>query len=122
MNQNERMFSIDLQRIDLKEFNHKGKVLDTLLVSKLKYTNLVLIDSNNSKLPPKLRGSHSLKAWGYRLGNYKEVHEDLVTYQPETHAPSPFKHWREDPVPLHAPGIEHFCVIIPQALVQSVVT
>ena len=52
------------------------KVLDTLILSKLKYTNLVLIDSNNSKLPPKLRGSHSLKAWGYRLGNYKEVHED----------------------------------------------
>lgn len=57
-------------------FEHKGKLLDTLLVSKLKYTNLVLIDSNNSKLPHKLRGSHSLKAWGYRLGNYKEVHED----------------------------------------------
>lgn len=57
-------------------FEHKGKLLDTLIISKLKYTNLSLLDSNNKKLPPKLRGSHSLKAWGYRLGNNKEVYED----------------------------------------------
>lgn len=57
-------------------FEHKGSLLDTLIVSKLKYTNLLLLDSNNKKIPHKLRGSHSLKAWGYRLSNYKEVHED----------------------------------------------
>ena len=57
-------------------FTHTGKVLDTFILSKLKYTNLTLIDSNNKKLPSKMRGSHSLKAWGYRLGNNKEEYED----------------------------------------------
>lgn len=52
-------------------------MLDTLILSKLKYTNLLLLlDSNNSKLPPKLRGSHSLSSWGYRLGNYKGEYSD----------------------------------------------
>lgn len=68
-------------------FEHKGKVLDTLILSKLKYTNLLLLDSNNSKLPKNLKGSHSLGAWGYRLGNYKgdyndwsRLTEDMVEY------------------------------------------
>lgn len=49
---------------------------DTLLMSQLAYPNLLIIDSNNSKLPPKLKGSHSLKAWGYRLGELKGVFGD----------------------------------------------
>lgn len=49
---------------------------DTLIMSQLAYPNMLIIDSNNRKLPPKLKGSHSLKAWGYRLGNYKDQHED----------------------------------------------
>ena len=49
---------------------------DTLIMSQLAYPNLLIIDSNNRKLPPKLKGSHSLKAWGYRLGNYKDAYED----------------------------------------------
>ena len=49
---------------------------DTLLMSQLAYPNLLIIDSNNSKLPPKLRGSHSLKAWGYRLGELKGIFGD----------------------------------------------
>lgn len=53
-----------------------NKVLDTLLLSKLLYPNLIVVDSNRLNMPSKLRGSHSLKAWGYRLGNHKEQHED----------------------------------------------
>lgn len=51
-----------------------GKVRDTLLLSRLAYPNLADRDMGlikARKLPPKLRGSHSLKAWGYRLGVYK---------------------------------------------------
>lgn len=49
---------------------------DTLIASQLRYPNLLLIDSNNKRLDPKLRGKHSLKAWGQRLGNYKGEHND----------------------------------------------
>lgn len=52
------------------------EVDDTLIMSQLAYPNILIIDSNNRKLPPKLKGSHSLKAWGHRLGNYKDVYED----------------------------------------------
>ncbi|KKL71544.1 hypothetical protein LCGC14_2093870, partial [marine sediment metagenome] len=50
------------------------KVRDTLLLSRLLYPNLSDRDTGlikAGKLPPRLRGSHSLKAWGYRLGIYK---------------------------------------------------
>jgi len=52
-------------------FEPKGEVLDTLIVSKLMYPNLSMVDSNRKKFPPKLVGSHSLKAWGYRMRKYK---------------------------------------------------
>lgn len=50
------------------------KVLDTLVLSRLIYTNIKDSDQKLlklGKLPGKLFGSHSLAAWGYRLGNYK---------------------------------------------------
>jgi len=64
----------------LKKLNwmwgYNGQVYDTLLISKLMYPNLSMIDSNRKKFPPKLIGSHSLKAWGYRVklskGDYGE--------------------------------------------------
>lgn len=54
----------------------KCNYYDTLIASQLSYPNLLLIDSNNKSLTPKLRGSHSLRAWGERLGNFKDHHED----------------------------------------------
>lgn len=57
------------------EFTYK-RALDTMIISKLANPNLMLGDANRKSLPPKLKGSHSLKAWGYRLGNYKDAHED----------------------------------------------
>jgi len=48
----------------------QAELYDTLLGSKLAYPNLLIIDSNNKKLG-KLKGSHSLKAWGIRLRNLK---------------------------------------------------
>jgi DNA polymerase-1 len=49
-------------------------VLDTLVLTRLIYSNVKDIDSGLLKkgtLPPKLFGSHSLAAWGHRLGNHK---------------------------------------------------
>jgi DNA polymerase-1 len=49
------------------------KVIDTLVCSRLIWSNIRDIDFSNKKqtLPPKLFGSHGLKSWGYRLGELK---------------------------------------------------
>ena len=56
-------------------------VLDTMLISQLLYPNILMMDMKRhfSKYPPKLKGKHGLKAWGYRLGmmkgNYGEAED-----------------------------------------------
>ena len=54
-------------------FKPVGDVIDTLLLSRLFYTNLLAIDHKNTwkNMPPQLYGRHSLEAYGYRLGEYK---------------------------------------------------
>lgn len=50
------------------------KVFDTLVATRLVWANVKDTDNvllKQEKLPGKLFGSHSLAAWGYRLGNYK---------------------------------------------------
>ena len=47
------------------------RVTDTLIWSRLVYPDVVTRDILNRDLPGKLRGSHSLKAWGIRLKNAK---------------------------------------------------
>lgn len=44
---------------------------DTLLMSRLAYPNIAFQDANRKTIPPKMKGSHSLKAWGYRLRKLK---------------------------------------------------
>ena len=74
----------DIPALD-KVFNYKfeGQIYDTLLVSRLIYTNLLDNDYKFKELPPKLYGRHSLEAWGYRLGlrkgDYQE-HSDFTEY------------------------------------------
>ena len=49
-------------------------IVDTLVVSRLVYPHLTDLDGKlikKKKLPSRLRGSHSLEAWGYRLGLHK---------------------------------------------------
>jgi len=51
-----------------------SKVFDTLVATRLIWANVKDTDNillKQEKLPGKLFGSHSLAAWGYRLGNYK---------------------------------------------------
>jgi DNA polymerase-1 len=55
------------------QFN-RDKVFDTLVATRLIWANIKDTDNvllKQEKLPGKLFGSHSLAAWGYRLGNYK---------------------------------------------------
>ena len=54
-------------------FNPSGTIVDTLILSRLYHPNLLDIDKKNAweNMPTKLYGSHSLKAYGYRLGVYK---------------------------------------------------
>ena len=50
------------------------KVFDTLVATRLIWADIKETDNvllKQEKLPGKLFGSHSLAAWGYRLGNYK---------------------------------------------------
>ena len=69
-------------------------VFDTLVVSRLIYSNIEELDYSlirKDLLPTSLKGSHSLKAWGYRLDNNKgtygetenaweEYSEEMLTY------------------------------------------
>ena len=50
------------------EYKIEGEVLDTLLVSRLIWTNRKEIDFRMKELPLKLAGRHSLESWGFRLG------------------------------------------------------
>ena len=52
-------------------FSPDGDIIDTLLLSRLYAPNLLGVDKKTKKIPDRLYGSHSLKAWGYRLGILK---------------------------------------------------
>jgi DNA polymerase I-like protein with 3'-5' exonuclease and polymerase domains len=56
----------------------QARVRDTLVMSRLAYPNLMDTDYIAEKIPKQYRGSHSLKAWGYRLDTLKGKfsHED----------------------------------------------
>lgn len=55
----------------LGTFNPKGKVFDTLVCTRLIWADVKQADFTRTDFPRKLIGSHSLAAWGHRLGNYK---------------------------------------------------
>jgi len=55
-------------------FKPKGKVTDTLVMTRLIWADIADSDFNRvraGKLPSRATGSHSLEAWGYRLGQMK---------------------------------------------------
>jgi len=65
-------------------FRWSGEVFDTLNVSRLIYTNLFELDYTKKKVAPRLYGSHSLEAWGHRLGEHKgEFRGPWDKYTPE---------------------------------------
>lgn len=79
-----------LYRFFKVDYAHRPYVIDTLVLSRLVYSNLDTIDlgfMKSGRLPKQLYKSHSLKAWGYRLGvlkgNYGEQEEAWAIYTPE---------------------------------------
>lgn len=59
-------------------FAPKGRIVDTLVLSRLVWANLGAVDAHQikeRKYPPEFTGNmvglHKLEAWGYRLDNYK---------------------------------------------------
>tara|TARA_R100000700_G_scaffold40782_2_gene57656 strand:+ start:11335 stop:13098 length:1764 start_codon:yes stop_codon:yes gene_type:complete len=64
------ILKFDLQVIKklYPDFKYKGEVFDTLLCSRLIWTNRTDEDFRLKQVPSKLIGRHSLEAWGYRLG------------------------------------------------------
>ena len=88
-----------LEKLFPKDFevprNLRPQIIDTLVLSHLMFSDISdkdygLVRAN--KLPAKLIGSHSLKAWGYRLGEFKgtyaeetedawaDFNEDMLAY------------------------------------------
>lgn len=71
-------------------YSQHFRVIDTLVLSRLIYSNIDTIDLDYMKsgvLPRKLYKSHSLRAWGYRLGvlkgDYSEQEDAWAIYVPE---------------------------------------
>ncbi len=70
----------------LHSINFKARVIDTLICTRLiwpKETLYDLDDEQYQEVPPKLKGSASLKAWGYRLSDKKIEFHDFTEYSQE---------------------------------------
>jgi DNA polymerase I len=71
-------------------FQPEGKVYDTLILSRLFFTDMLDRDfrSRPANMPAQLYGRHSLESWGYRLGVLKsqygkQLKGDWSNYTPE---------------------------------------
>lgn len=71
----------------LWSWEYKGDVLDTLVCSRTIWPHLMQLDADHKRLPTKLWGSHSLKAWGYRLGELKGEYSEANNGAWETFSP-----------------------------------
>ena len=70
----------------LLDFETQAHVIDTLICTRLIWPKEKLqeIDTDHyENVPAKLRGSASLKAWGYRLSNFKDNFTDFSQYSQE---------------------------------------
>ncbi|QDP52394.1 MAG: putative DNA polymerase [Prokaryotic dsDNA virus sp.] len=70
----------------LTGYEYKGKMMDTVLVSREIFKNIQVPDKMKEDFKEagkKLSGPHSLAAWGYRLGRGKVEHEDWSVFSPE---------------------------------------
>ena len=61
-------FDIQVIKKLYPDFKYKAEIFDTLLVSRLIYTNRKEEDFRLKEVPTKCIGRHSLEAWGYRIG------------------------------------------------------
>lgn len=76
-----------LYGIDLDSVRGDGMVLDSLVLSRLVYPNLKELDfgslQRKPNFPKNLIGSHSLQAWGERIGLNKGDHKEFDQYSEE---------------------------------------
>ena len=83
-------YDIPLIKEQYEDFAPTGKVVDTLVLSRLYYPHIADRDYERRPIgmPQRLYGRHSLEAWGYRLkcfkGDFgKSDSNDWSTYTPE---------------------------------------
>lgn len=79
------------------DFNPKGQIVDTKVMSRCIFPDLLPLDYQTfvrKGLPPKLAGSHSLKAWGIRIGVLKDGHGDTEDWSKLT--PEMVKYCEQD--------------------------
>lgn len=104
-------------------FNPRDVVIDTLVLGRLIYSNIKDLDvplMRSGKLPSKLYGSHSLKAYGYRLGElkgeysekedaWKEFSEEMLAYNRQDVVVTKllFEKLRDKHYPIEAIKLEH---------------
>ena len=70
----------------LYNFQYSARILDTLICTRLIWPAEVLYDLDTEQypeVPPKLRGSASLKAWGWRLADHKIDFKDFSEFSEE---------------------------------------
>jgi len=70
----------------LYDFQHNSDIIDTLICTRLIWPKEKLYDidvEQYTEVPPNLRGSASLKAWGWRLADHKIVFKDFSEYSEE---------------------------------------
>ena len=54
-------------------FKTKAQIFDTIVATRLLFPDIRDSDFKRNDFPANCIGRHSLKAWGYRVGNYKEA-------------------------------------------------
>lgn len=66
-------YDIPLLKEQYPDFDPQGEVLDTLVLSRIYYPNIIDRDYERrpAGMPQRLYGRHSLEAWGYRLKCFK---------------------------------------------------
>lgn len=70
----------------LHAFDSTARIIDTLICTRLIWPKEVLYDLDSEQypqVPQKLRGSASLKAWGWRLADHKIEFKDFSEYSEE---------------------------------------
>ena len=75
-----------LQKLFPDTAKFRGRIIDTLICTQLIWPKEVLYDLDTEQYPevPKnLKGRAGLKAWGYRLSNYKIEFKDFSEYSKE---------------------------------------
>ena len=82
-------YDIPLIKEQFPDFQVKGEVLDTLVLSRLFYPHIAERDYERrpAGMPQRLYGRHSLEAWGYRLkcfkGDFGKHEAGWAQYTPE---------------------------------------